>query len=233
MNQKEKGKENEPIEQTELNEQQETIENICHKTKHIYISENRKEDLLSFITPGNLETNICCSIRKEIRQNNTNIITGHISGNFFHCYQTYNTKTYTICEISVNVNDKYDIKVIVNKNEYKIKNYTDINENFIHFFTNYINDLWKLYEYVNENYDLYFKRNLSQLCIQGSRICNHNSCCECECPRKNKYRFDYVESKYVVYERDEKKAEFESICELDSWIELQQYKKKCCVCCCC
>lgn len=193
-------------------------------------SVEKKDNLLSFISSENLRINVCISLRDKIIKLCKDIQTAQIYGNYFFCYKIINEIKYKLFEVSVEIDQEYNILIFVNRNEFKINNLSET-QKIIDFFGGYISKLMELYQYVNQNYEIVYENNLAEICVRGNRKCIKISCCECECNKKNKYQIDYVNSRYVVYENYEIKFECELLHELDSWKELSKYKNK--ICCCC
>lgn len=176
-------------------------------------------DILSFITPENLECCVCAHVHDEFRKRFPTYRLSIVEDNAFSCYN----EKYKLCKIIVNV-DK-DISIEYNSNVRAIKNKNDISE-FINYFEKYTEKLQELYTYLEKNYYLVYENDMSMISIYGKLECNI-SCCTMEPNRRRKYDFDCDINNFLIYENDILIKSFPSIEEMDLCPLLQDYKNSC------
>lgn len=182
-----------------------------------------KGDVLSFITPDNLECCICAHIRDEFAKKFPNYHLSVVEDNTFFCY----IEKYKLCKITVNI-DK-SINIGYNSNVYIIKNLSDITE-FVNYFEKYAKKLQELYTYLKKNYHLVYKNDMSTIYIYGKTECE-TSCCSIEPTRRRKYYFSCDANCFFLYENHIVIRSFKTIDEIDSFQQLQDYKNTCGFCC--
>jgi hypothetical protein len=184
-----------------------------------------KDNILSFVTPENLECSVCAHVWDEFAKKFPAYSLSAVEYNTFSCY----SGKYKLCNIIIDV-DK-DIVIKYNSNVYVIKKFSDISE-FAISFEKYTEKLHELYTYLKKNYYLVYKNDMSVICIYGKIECSI-SCCSIEPTRKRKYYFGCDANNFLIYENDMIIKRFSSIAEMDLFSELQDCKNGCKFYCCC
>jgi hypothetical protein len=185
--------------------------------------EDQKSDILSFITPENLACDICSHVYDEIKKiREARFYFSDIENSSFTCYLD-NMKA---CVVRVLVDENYNIVIKFNSNTIQIKNLSHVIE-FSKNFVSYIRNLKELYSYVGENYDIVYGSDLTRITVYGNIECSG-----CEINRTMPYYFDCNETDFYLYDNNNR-ITFNSIKEMNEYVDLIKYKKtcKCTVCC--